>query len=112
MTWAPIATGGWTLVEEVPSSTFFASVRDQSGVAQVVLLVGSGLVAAIVAVLLNNRTDRVRRRGARRAEALVRDTHDVITIVDQGARSPTPAPLSGGSSASPPTTSSGGAPWT
>ena len=84
-TWAPITTGGWTLVEEEPASAFYASVRGQSHTAQLVLLAVL-LVAAVLAAVLNHRTDRVRRRGARRAEALVRDAHDVITIVDPAGR--------------------------
>ncbi len=82
-TWAPIETGGWTLVEEAPAATFYASVRSQSNTAQLALL-GLLVGAALSAALLNHRTNRARRRGEQRAEALVRDAHDVITIVSDG----------------------------
>lgn len=83
VTWAPVTTGGWGLVEQVPARTFDASIESQSQTARLSLLgllVGAGLLA----VVLDHRTDRARRRGARRAEALVRDAHDVITIVRDG----------------------------
>ena len=83
VTWASIPTGGWTLVEEEPAAAFYASVRGQSVTAQLALLAVL-VLAGVVATVLNHRTTRVRRRGAQRAEALVRDAHDVITIIDRG----------------------------
>ena len=84
LTWAPIATGGWSLVEETPAATFYASAHDQSSTARLTLL-GLLVAAGLVAVLLDHRANRAQRRGARRAEALVRDAHDVITIVRDGS---------------------------
>lgn len=80
-TWAPIETGGWTLVEEEPAETFYASVHRQSSTARVALI-GLILGAAVLAAVLNQRVHRARRGGAQRAQALVRDANDVITIVD------------------------------
>ena len=62
---------------------FYASANDQSTMFRVLLL-ALLVTAGIGTVVLDFRTDRARRRGARRAEALVRDAHDVITIVRDG----------------------------
>lgn len=72
---------GWTLLREEDAAAFWAPVANQSQTAQQVLL-GALLAGAIVAVVLNHRTARARRRGEQRSHALVEDANDVITVLD------------------------------
>ena len=76
---------GWTLLREQDAAAFYAPVANQSQTSQAALL-GALLVGAIVAVVLNHRTLRVRRHGELRSQALVEDASDVITIVDPTGR--------------------------
>jgi diguanylate cyclase (GGDEF)-like protein/PAS domain S-box-containing protein len=81
---APVGVGGWGLIEELDADRYYGDLRtksDATTVAIIVLLVAG----ALVALLLHQRAERVRLRGQRRAEALIRDAGDIITVLDRNA---------------------------